>query len=196
MTEGVALSTVDPFIRQLKFDASIKNENGRFEMPSSAVESVLDVALWFQDRARYENEHLQAQKLQRLLFVAHGHYANQFAGRKLMPATFVAHEVGPLEPNIMRFFEFGPPNIPTLDPPAKVEEFLERIWRKFGHYSADKLGELSRAHPAYKMAIKRGYGEEISFATIIKGSTGNSKPAEEIKTADGRVVTRWLPPKK
>ena len=31
-------------------------------MTSSAVESVLDVALWFQGRARYENEHLQAQK--------------------------------------------------------------------------------------------------------------------------------------
>jgi uncharacterized phage-associated protein len=165
-------------------------------MPSSAVESVLDVALWFQDRARYENEHLQAQKLQRLLFVAHGHYAIQFAGRKLMPATFVAHEVGPLEPNIMRFFEYGPPNIPTLDPPPEIEEFLERIWRKFGHYSADRLGELSRAHPAYKMAVTRGYGEEIPFATIIKGSNGNAKPAEGIKIADGRVVTRWLPPKK
>ena len=194
--EGVALSIVDAIISRCKFEAPIKNGIGRFEMPSSAVESVLDVALWFQDRARYENEHLQAQKLQRLLFVAHGHYAIQFAGRKLMPATFVANEVGPLEPNIMRFFEFGPPNIPTLDPPAEVEEFLERIWRKFGHYSADKLGELSRAHPAYKMAIKRGYGEEISFTKIIKGSTGNSKPAEEIKTLDGRVVTRWSPPKK
>ena len=194
--EGVALSTVDAIISLCKFEAPIKNGIGRFEMPSSAVESVLDVALWFQDRARYENEHLQAQKLQRLLFVAHGHYAIQFAGRKLMPATFVAHEVGPLEPNIMRFFEFGPPNIPTLDPPAEVEEFLERIWRKFGHYSADKLGELSRAHPGYKMAIKRGYGEEIPFTKIIKGSTGNSKPAEEIKTLGGRVVTRWSPPKK
>ena len=91
-------------------------------MTSSAVRSVLDVALWFQDRARYENEHLQAQKLQRLLFIAQGQYAIQFYGRKLMPATFVAYEVGPLEPNIMRFFEFGPPNIPTLDPPAEVEE--------------------------------------------------------------------------
>lgn len=165
-------------------------------MPSSAVESVLDVALWFQDRARYENEHLQAQKLQRLLFVAQGQYSIQFYGRKLMPATFVAHEAGPLEPNIMRFFEFGPPNIPTLDPPAEVEEFLERIWRKFGHYSADKLGEVARAHPAYKVAIKAGHNEEIAFDSIVKGSNSKPKPAEKIKTADGRVVTRWMPPKK
>jgi uncharacterized phage-associated protein len=83
-----------------------------------------------------------------------------------------------------------------LGPPAEVEEFLERVWRKFGHYSADKLGELSRAHPAYKIAITRGYGEEIPFETINKGSNGNSKPAEGIRTADGRVVTRWQPPKK
>ena len=165
-------------------------------MPSSAVESVLDVALWFQDRARYENEHLQAQKLQRLLFVAQGQYAVQFYGRKLMPATFVAYEVGPLEPNIMRFFEFGPPNIPTLDPPSEVEEFLERIWRKFGHYSADKLGELSRAHPAYKAASKSGFGEEIPFSWIVKGAKAKPKPAETIKMADGRVATKWMPPKK
>jgi hypothetical protein len=46
------------------------------------------------------------------------------------------------------------------------------------------------------MAIKRGYGEEIPFTTINKGSAGSFKPAEEIKTADGRVVTRWLPPKR
>tara|TARA_B100000459_G_scaffold143569_1_gene105321 strand:+ start:509 stop:1006 length:498 start_codon:yes stop_codon:yes gene_type:complete len=165
-------------------------------MPSTAVESVLDVALWFQDRARYENEHLQAQKLQRLLFVAHGQYALQFSGRKLMPATFVAFEVGPLEPNIMRFFEFGPPNVPAQDPPAEVGEFLERVWRKFGHYSADKLGELARAHPAYKAAIRHGCGEEIPYSSIAKGSGGEQKPPETLKTVDGRVVTRWMPPKK
>lgn len=163
---------------------------------SSAVESVLDVALWFQDRARYENEHLQAQKLQRLLFVAQAQYANHSAGRNLMPAIFVAREVGPLEPNIMRFFEFGPPNIPTQDPPSEVEEFLERIWRKFGHYSADKLGELTRVHPAYKAALQRGHGEEIRFSTIGQGSILSEKPDGIHKTADGRVISRWMPPKK
>ena len=165
-------------------------------MTSSAVESVLDVALWFQDRARYENEHLQAQKLQRLLFIAQGQYAIKFYGRKLMPATFVAYEVGPLEPNIMRYFEFGPPNIPTLDLPAEVQDFLERIWRKFGHYSADKLGEIARAHPAYKNAAKKGRGEEVTFGAIAKGSTEKAKPSETLKTADGRIVTRWMPPKR
>lgn len=165
-------------------------------MPSPAVESVLDVALWFQDKARYENEHLQAQKLQRLLFVAQGQYAIQFHGRKLMPATFVAHEIGPLEPNIMRFFEFGPPNIPTYDPPPAVEEFLERLWRKFGHYSADKLGEMARSHPAYRVAAKRGFGEEIPFAAIVKGANARPEPEKIIKTADGRTVTKWMPPKK
>ena len=165
-------------------------------MPSSAVESVLDVANWFQGRARYENEHLQAQKLQRLMFVAHGQYALQFAGRKLMPATFVAYEVGPMEPNIMRFFEFGSPNISTQDLPVEVEEFLERVWSKFGHYSADKLGELARAHPAYKAAIQHGHGEEIPYTSFAKGVGGEQKQPETLKTADGRVVTRWMPPKK
>mgnify|MGYP001240816734 CR=1 FL=1 len=165
-------------------------------MSSFAVESILDVALWFQDRARYENEHLQAQKLQRLMFVAHGQYANQFAGRKLMPAIFVAREAGPLEPNIKRFFEFGPPNIPTQDPPPDVEEFLEWVWRKFGHYSADKLGELVGAHPAYKVALERGYGDEISFTAFSRDLNGLEKSQETLKTTDGRVISRWMPPKK
>tara|TARA_B100000676_G_scaffold313246_1_gene392671 strand:- start:2066 stop:2566 length:501 start_codon:yes stop_codon:yes gene_type:complete len=166
-------------------------------MTSSAVESALDVALWFQDRARYENEHLQAQKLQRLLFIAQGQYATEFHGRKLMPATFVAHEFGPLEPNIMRFFEFGPPNIPTLDPPPEVVEFLERLWRKFGQYSADKLGEITRAHPSFEAAVEKGKGEEIPFEKIATGTPENNlKPTETLKTADGRVVRRWMPPRK
>jgi uncharacterized phage-associated protein len=166
-------------------------------MSVCAVESVLDIALWFQDRSRIENEHMQAQKLQRLLFVAQGRYAAEYHGRKLMPAVFVAHELGPLEPNIMRFFEFGPPQIPTVDPPGEVGEFLERLWLKIGHHSANRLGELARAHPAYRKAISIGQGEEIPFAAIVKGAKATAKkPPKQVKTADGRTVSQWMPPKK
>lgn len=165
-------------------------------MPIPAAESALDVALWFQGRARSENEHLQAQKLQRLLFFAQGQYANQFAGRKLMPATFIALEIGPLEPNIKRFFEFGPPNIPIQELSPEVSKFLDQIWRKLGHYSADKLGEMARFHPAYLSASKRGQGEEIPFSEIVSGIKGIVSTPEKLKTADGRLISRWLPPKK
>ncbi len=96
----------------------------------------------------------------------------------------------------MRFFEFGPPNISNQALPVEVEEFLERVWSKFGRYSADKLGELARAHPAYKAAIRHGHGEEIAYTSIAKGVGSEQKLPETLKTADGRVVTRWIPPKR
>src|SRR3546814_15279512 len=96
-------------------------------MPSAAVESTLDVALWFLDRARREDSYLQAQKLQRLLYLAQGFYAAGFHGRKLMPATFVAHELGPVEPTVFRLFELGPPNVTQIDPPAEVVNFLDSV---------------------------------------------------------------------
>ena len=68
-------------------------------MPDTVVESTFDVALWFQDRARREDTNLQAQKLQRLLYLAQSYYSAMNYGRKLMPAVFVAQEMGPIEPN-------------------------------------------------------------------------------------------------
>ena len=69
-------------------------------MPSAATESCFDVALWFVEKARFDNSYIQAQKLQRLLWLAQGHNAATYHGRKLMPATFVAKSVGPVEPNV------------------------------------------------------------------------------------------------
>src|SRR3546814_18975840 len=93
-------------------------------MPSAAVESTLDVALWFLDRARREDSNLHAQKLQRLLYLAQGYYAAGFHGRKLMPATFVAHELGPVEPTVFRLFELGVTNVTMTDPPAEAVKFM------------------------------------------------------------------------
>ena len=57
-------------------------------MASCAVESTIDVALWFLNRASAEDSYIQAQKLQRLLYLAQGCYAQEYYGRKLMPAVF------------------------------------------------------------------------------------------------------------
>ena len=58
------------------------------DMPAD-VGSAFDVAFWFADMALHDNEYMQPQKLQRLLFIAQGYYTVAFAGRKLMPAVFV-----------------------------------------------------------------------------------------------------------
>ena len=66
-------------------------------MPAD-VENAFDIAFWFADTALNENEYLQPQKLQRLLFIAQAYYTVAFNGRKLMPAVFIAEEMGPIEP--------------------------------------------------------------------------------------------------
>lgn len=81
-------------------------------MPAD-IETAVDVAIWFADQALNHNEYLQPQKLQRLLYLAHGYYAVAFKGHTLMPAFFVAEEMGLVEPNIFKVFAKGRPDVDT-----------------------------------------------------------------------------------
>lgn len=132
-------------------------------MPA-AVKSAFDVAFWFADMALEANEYMQPQKLQRLLYLSQGYYSVLKAGEKLMPAMFVADELGPLEPNVYVAFSRGRPNIDAdMFTPHDVDAFLDSIWRRFGHYSIERLNEITKGTSAYKQALKRGAREEISI---------------------------------
>lgn len=163
-------------------------------MTSCAVESTIDVALWFLNRASSEDSYIQAQKLQRLLYVAQGCYSQENYGRKLMPATFVTHDMGPLEPNVYRVFEAGRPHIDYLAPAAEVQDFLERIWRRFGIHPVERLNTLVLAQTAYLKALGGGIGEEILHDDIVESfKAPEQKDEEVIRTEDGRRVTKWVP---
>jgi len=132
-------------------------------MPSD-VNNAFDIAFWFMDTAEAEHEHLQPQKLQRLMFIAQSYYAVAFQGRKLMPAVFVADELGPIEPNIYLAISKGRPDIDAeLFLPHEVEEFLSAIWRRFGHFTPDRLTRLTNETTAYKHARGRGPRAEITI---------------------------------
>ena len=45
--------------------------------------------------------------------------------------------------------------------PAEVENFLEAIWRRFGHISTDKIIKMTKGTSAYKKAERRGHRAEI-----------------------------------
>ena len=163
-------------------------------MVSCAVESSIDVALWFLNRASSEDSYIQAQKLQRLLYLAQGVYAQENYGRKLMPATFVTHDMGPIEPNIYRAFEAGRPQIDFVPPAAEVEDFLERIWRRFGIHPVDRLNALVIGQSAYRTAAAGGVGEEIGHEAMIEAfKTPEQKKEPTARTPDGRRVTKWVP---
>ena len=134
----------------------------------SAVDSIFDVAFWLADTALNSNEYLQPQKLQRMLFLCQAYFTVIHNGRKLMPATFVADEMGPIEPNIYQAFSRGRPNMEVtlfLDP--DVEGFMESIWSRFGNYSSERLTEMTKETLAFKQALRHGPRSEISLESMM-----------------------------
>ena len=172
-------------------------------MPA-AVETMYDVAAWFMDHALNDNEYLQPMKMHRLLFLSQSYFAIAYHGRKLAPGVFVADDMGPIEPHIFRAFEQGRPSFYlNTNMPGPVETFLEGIWRRFGAYSADKLGDICKKTPAYQNAIQKGKRAEIPFAHMIE-SFSKSKEAPSVdkvlkprvlRSQDGRAVQvkSWAP---
>ena len=172
-------------------------------MPAD-LESAFDVAFWFCDQALNSNEYLQPQKLHRLLFLAQGYYAVAFEGRKLMPAVFVADEIGPLEPNVFKAFSRGRPDVDIdLFISAEIESYLRGIWNRFGHMQADRLTRLTKGTTAYKQAFRRGNRAEIPLdAMRLSFTRAESAPgvARVVKpkvmvTQTGRPVKvkSWVP---
>ena len=97
-------------------------------MTRADMDSGFDVAFWFADTALADNEYLQPQKLQRLLFLAQACYAVASKGRALFPGVFVDEEMGPIEPNLYAAFSKGRPDVDVdLILPADIESFLDSI---------------------------------------------------------------------
>jgi len=174
-------------------------------MPA-ALDSAFDAAFWFADTALNDNEYLQPQKLHRLLFLSQAYYAILNNRAKLMPATFIASEMGPIEPNLYAAFSKGRPDIEVnLFMADGVEEFLDTIWRRFGHFSADRLTKMTKATEAYKAAVRKGKRAEITLdAMILAFSRAEDTPAADqvfrpkvMRSQTGKPVTvkAWVPGK-
>lgn len=170
------------------------------------LDSAFDVAFWFSDTALHENEYLQPQKLQRLLFLAQAYYAVAYDGRALFPAVFVAEEMGPIEPNVYAAFSKGRPDIDVdLFLPTDIEMFLSSIWRRFGHHSMDRLNQTTNETLAYTAAFKKGRRSEITLKMMQKAFVkGDAAPGVDqvvkpkvLLTQDGKPVTvqSWAPEK-
>ncbi len=173
-------------------------------MPA-AVKSAFDIAFWFADRALADNEYLQPQKLQRLLFLSHAYYASVTGGGKLMPAVFVADELGPVEPNVYLAFSKHRPDVDIdIFLPEDVEPVLMEIWRRFGRRSVEALTDLTKETAAYREAATRGPRAEIAFEAMRRCFAKSDKPAASrglasqrmLRTQDGRPVQvrTWVPP--
>ncbi len=173
-------------------------------MPAD-INNAFDVSIFFDDMATQEGSYLQPQKLQRLLFLAQAYYVVAF-NRKLMPAVFVADEMGPVEPNIYLAFSKGRPDIDAeIFLPYEVQAFLENIWQRFGDYSIDRLNEITNETTAYKTAKERGNRAEIKLSEMKKAfKKAEKSPGVDqvvkpkiMRTQSGRAVhvQSWTPRK-
>ncbi len=136
-------------------------------MRSPAVRSTFDVVLWLLARGASAGMRLPAQKLQRLLYLAQAHFAAANEGRKLMPATFLATELGPLEPTVYHVFDGQPPKLKASAVKTEVVLFLDGLWSRYGQQSADDLLDLVKRDLAYRECLAEGERNvEIEIAAM------------------------------
>lgn len=157
-------------------------------MTAPATRSTLDVAFWFLNRAQSAGERLVPQKMQRLLYLSQAQYAALNDGRKLMPATFVVTEYGPLEPTIYHVFENGPPKLRATAPTARLEAFLLIVWQHFGAHTAEELLDVIKRDGAYDVTLEeRGRNAEVpieALAAAYKTRAISPQPAAAISLGD------------
>ncbi|HLT78079.1 MAG TPA: hypothetical protein VKZ87_11890 [Ferrovibrio sp.] len=126
-----------------------------------AARSGLDVSFWLLERAAGERIAMSLPKLRWLLYLAQAHYAIARDGAKLMPATFLVGEEGPIEPTLDLVFQAGIENPWTPSFSETVEAFLDGFWKRFGALPAIALHKLVVGDPAWKKAQENGPGSEI-----------------------------------
>ena len=127
-----------------------------------ATRSGIDVSFWLLERAASERITMSLPKLRWLLYLAQAHYAIAREGAKLMPATFLVGDDGPLEPTLDLVFQAGIENpwTPTMSDTA--EAFLDAFWKRFGILPAVALHKLVVGDPAWRKAQENGPGSEIA----------------------------------
>lgn len=127
-----------------------------------ATRSGIDVSFWLLERAAGERIAMSLPKLRWLLYLAQAHYAIARDGAKLMPATFLVGDDGPIEPTLDLVFQAGIENpwSPTLSDTAAA--FLEGFWKRFGALPAIALHKLVIGDPAWRKAQENGPGSEIA----------------------------------
>lgn len=173
-----------------------------------AARSTLDIALWFQARCESAGERLAPRKLHFLLYLAQALFAGENGGRKLMPGTFLAGEVGPVEPNIYALFEEGPPERQPATLSVIVEEFLHEVWGRFGGQSAKEIERFVDRDGVWDVAQKLGKNAEIPIELMTKVFAGSQVlGAQAVRehtarrrdteatyiTPSGKRARKWVP---
>lgn len=191
-----------------------------------AIRSTFDIVSWLETKAVEAKQELTPSALMKLLYLCQALYAAEHKKAKLMPATFLVTDVGPIEPDLFIALEHGISLEDFVDPSPAVEEVLSAVWGVFTEAGETFLDEVLAADVALKNSKKRGRNSEVLAGEMAGAYPGglealnssslaskfpdgspykaghsnlDAAPAEtqEVRfTADGRSVTRWAPKKR
>jgi uncharacterized phage-associated protein len=190
-----------------------------------AIRSTFDVVGWLEQYASVAEIELHPDRIMKLLYLSQAVFAAENDAAKLMPATFLATDVGPIEPDLFLSLQYV--NVTDkVEPSEAVENVLRSIWDAYGSLGDDDLSLILDSDVAIQAAKKRGRNSEILVPEMAKAYPGgiaalqgdslvsqfpDGSPYEighanldaapsatqEIRfTADGRSVTKWIPKKK
>ncbi len=191
-----------------------------------AARSTFDILFWFQEQARQSGRAEDFAFLQKQLYFSQAVFAFLQNERKLMPATFLATDVGPIEPDVFTALDQGLTLSSAVPPSQEVQEVLTFVWKICAEKTASELDLILSQDPAMRAAKSRGRNSEIDLKEMA-GAYGKSWPAlgnveafnsfpdgtkfaankstldaapparQEVRfTADGRSVTKWMPSKR
>ncbi len=191
-----------------------------------AIRSTFDIVAWFEERSSQGEKALNSPTLMKLLYLCQAVYASEHNMAKLMPATFLATDAGPIEPDLFIAMEHGVSLDDPVSPADHVEEVLLAVWQSYADSSPEELEQVISEDTAIKSAKKKGRNSEILIDDMagaypggvsafkgqslvskfpdgshydVKHSNLDAVPAEnqEVRfTADGRSVTKWAPKKR
>jgi len=143
-----------------------------------------------------------------LLYLTQAHYVAEHRGQKIMPATFLATQVGPVEPNIHQLFEGGRFVLEANDPPRMVEDYLIEIWDRFGKKTLKQLEGLVERDGAWRPVFRKGALLEIPAELLYRAYGGgadavpldrrssagqNRNKEQEYWTLTGKKAEKWTP---
>lgn len=190
-----------------------------------AIRSTFDIVAWFEEQGSQSSVSLNSPTLMKLLYLSQAVYAAEHNSAKLMPATFLATDAGPIEPDLFIGMEHGVSLDDPVSPADHVEAVLTAVWQSFTDNS-ENIDQAISSDQAIAEAKKKGRNSEIQIDEMsasypgglsgfnekgqvnrfpdgshydAKHSNLDAVPSEnqEVRfTADGRSVTKWVPKKR
>jgi len=157
-------------------------------MASTPITSIFDAAKWFLTIAEDEGSYLSPLKLNCLLYLSQAYYAAAKPGMKLMPAHFVAHDLGPVDPNLYRVMEQRNLNIFYEKITGEALLLVKGIWKKYGKISSDDLVNLLKSHLPYRKSYSVKIRNNEIPLSLMAGFYGARKNSEKRKKVNDNIA--------